>query len=574
MRSLIHQIAEASGKIGTVLVVGAGQGADLASLRRLGARRLVLVEADPRLADMLVQRIDAGRGEEVLSLAVTAGADRQADLHLVSLSRHSSLLAPEGLFDYFPNLQVTEVRQVPARSLTDLVQGLDLDDAANHLLVLDVPGLAGSLLRDTLAEELQRFQAIVARDGAEPLYAGEVPLADALASPGRIGFDLVAEDAEAIFPHRAVRLSRNEAVCRAQVREHHARVQEQVSQLTAEREQLLVLAREREELSARVAELTRSLQESDAAARSQARLVEESAHRIHALSAQVTELQQALQARSAEAETYSRLSIERQQLVEKLTAELGEDRDAASRRTIGLEAKLAGQVAECEAATRRARENDGLIQSLTREKVAAETRATELKALLDKKNEEFEAQVKLANARHAQIQSANQQRDACVREIAVFEGRLKAAAAESEAQAKLASDRLAELAEFRQVVALSVRMQTLREADLKDLQSRYEAVHRQSEEQRELLSKLTDRLRIASGYFHQLSAQAEPAPPRPLLVDADPAPRRPPRTRTAAATGGPSRKPVISQKKGKSEPGGKGHGKPASQGRRPVRKGG
>jgi hypothetical protein len=62
-----------------------------------------------------------------------------------------------------------------------------------------------------------------------------------------------------------------------------------------------------------------------------------------------------------------------------------------------------------------------------------------------------------------------------------------------------------ELVDARQTATLSVKLQALREADLKDLQSRYQASLSTQENQHQLLVKLSERLSLASSYFHQLA---------------------------------------------------------------------
>src|SRR3546814_19096688 len=81
MRPLIQQLVDQGpGEQATVLVVGAGDGADLPLLRRLGASRLILAEAHPGQAEVLSRRIDPAHGEEVWSLAITAKPMEQAPL--------------------------------------------------------------------------------------------------------------------------------------------------------------------------------------------------------------------------------------------------------------------------------------------------------------------------------------------------------------------------------------------------------------------------------------------------------------------------------------------------------------
>jgi chromosome segregation ATPase len=61
------------------------------------------------------------------------------------------------------------------------------------------------------------------------------------------------------------------------------------------------------------------------------------------------------------------------------------------------------------------------------------------------------------------------------------------------------------LTEARQTVALSVKLQTLREADLQDLQHRYQASVESRQKQHRLLTTLSERLSVASSYFNQLN---------------------------------------------------------------------
>ncbi len=75
-----------------------------------------------------------------------------------------------------------------------------------------------------------------------------------------------------------------------------------------------------------------------------------------------------------------------------------------------------------------------------------------------------------------------------------------------------------DLADARQTASLSVKLQTLREADLRDLQGRYETVTVQQQGQHALLTQLAQRLTVANQYFHQLvqtnpSITVLPAPP-------------------------------------------------------------
>jgi exonuclease VII small subunit len=93
-----------------------------------------------------------------------------------------------------------------------------------------------------------------------------------------------------------------------------------------------------------------------------------------------------------------------------------------------------------------------------------------------------------------------------------LEQRLQSIQAALEASNKIAADRAAqiqqltkELTEARQTVNLSVKMQALREADLRDLQGRYQTTLQEQQSQHELLTRLGQRLTTANQYFHQLA---------------------------------------------------------------------
>jgi FkbM family methyltransferase len=77
---------------------------------------------------------------------------------------------------------------------------------------------------------------------------------------------------------------------------------------------------------------------------------------------------------------------------------------------------------------------------------------------------------------------------------------------------------LQELDEAKQTTALSIKLQMLKENDLKDLQQRYQDALITQENQHELLNKLSERMSLAAGYFHQIS-QDQSEQNQPQLAD-------------------------------------------------------
>src|SRR3546814_13863244 len=94
------------GTPGTILVVGAGTGAEIPLWRELASPHLVLVEAHPRQAEELARRISPAHHEEVWPLAIVATPAAHATLQILNNPLYSSLKPPPELTRYYPNLRV------------------------------------------------------------------------------------------------------------------------------------------------------------------------------------------------------------------------------------------------------------------------------------------------------------------------------------------------------------------------------------------------------------------------------------------------------------------------------------
>ena len=114
-------------------------------------------------------------------------------------------------------------------------------------------------------------------------------------------------------------------------------------------------------------------------------------------------------------------------------------------------------------------------------------------------------QAKLAAERQAQIQQLTQARDEQARLAVERQTQIQQLAQARDEQAKHLGKLNQELSDARQTVSLSVKLQTLREADLKDLQARYQVSLSAQKEQHQLLAKLGERLSVLSDYFHQIA---------------------------------------------------------------------
>lgn len=538
MQPLIQYLADRAGTPpDVILVIGAGNGVALSSLRRLQSKRLILVEAQPEQAEAIIRRIDTTRGEEVWQFAATTSSTAEATLQVLNNPLYNSLKMPGDLLKHLPNLRVTSEIVVAARALDEVIEGLHLDDGGNNLLVLDAPGQVLDLINGTSPKNLQSFSTIIVSCGVEPLYSGDGSREDGVAALQALGFDVILDDDDAIYPACAFLLRRDDARAQLQnlkeeIRELRTALAAQAEQhklqvevtdkahaeaLTQARQQAVIeLRKPAEDLQAQINKLTRERDEQAEAA----------AHHKTA----------ADQASQAAAEQ-RKLADDRQAHIHKLMQERDEQAEsAAQHKTAADQASQAAAEQQKLAADRQAQ-----IQKLTHERDEQARATAQHKTAADQASQAAAEQQKLAEDRQVQIQKLIQERDEQRKLATNYQTQSQQVASERnhateeltdrkkelgnlEAQLNKARDELAkltasdatlkrELAETRKTLSLSVRLQTLREEDLKDLQNRYAVVLQKQTNQQQLLVKLSDRLATAAGYFDQLSSKNDDITP-------------------------------------------------------------
>ncbi len=349
MRTLIHQLAENSRQAGAVtLVVGAGNGSELTSLRELGSRRLVLVEACPEVAARLVAQVDASLGEEVWPVAVTGAVTGSATLHLVNHASYSSLKAPARLLTLLPNLRVVGQREVPASTLREVIENLALVPDGDNVLVLDAPGQAYDLLQATPASALQCFSSIVVRCDCSPLYAGDMETSQLIDLVREAGYEVAGEDPQSVYPQVAMLLARDDD------RVRRGRLEEQLSQERRERSDLADSMKELRDALQAVSEERDAhallAEERNTAIEAALRDGAEGRKQIAALQEQVetltrnleaksklaSDMKQALDAAEKAASEHERMASERQELI----AKLGRQSQQRGGRVIELEREI------------------------------------------------------------------------------------------------------------------------------------------------------------------------------------------------------------------------------------------
>ena len=156
-----------------VIHIGAGSGTEVPTYCATGLDPVILVEADPEAMPHLRHLEMQFPAVQAIQAAVSA---RTAGLTYsrANFSDLSGLRAPvKALRDLFPGLDILEQTPVAGIRPETLIDDADLPQGQVGLLVLETPGEALGII-DALAETaaLEKFAAIRVQEGRAPLYEG------------------------------------------------------------------------------------------------------------------------------------------------------------------------------------------------------------------------------------------------------------------------------------------------------------------------------------------------------------------------------------------------------------------
>jgi len=348
--------------IDTLIHLGAGPCRELDAHLALQPERLILVEADPSLAEALSARAQGLESVDVRHLAV-ASKPGEVTFHRYNLPDAGSLHPATGLKALFPGLKRLQTLTMEAVGIGDLIDSFRLEPDAVHRLIVDLPGEEFPCLR-ALDDggQLHRFQWLSMYCGHEPLYEHGLAAGAILDWLSEQGFDLVECD-ETQDPDRPCWILK-----RNPLKLECLTLQSQIQQFLADKS---ALTKDKAALSA--------------ARDEQAKLVAERQQQIEALNAEKAALAKDKVALSAVRDEQAKLAAERQQQIEALNAEkaaLAKDKAALSAAR-DEQAKLAA-------------ERQQQIEALNAEKAALAKDKAALSAARDE-------QAKLAQARQVEI---------------------------------------------------------------------------------------------------------------------------------------------------------------------------
>lgn len=229
---------QAGKRLNTIVYMGAGSCRELDALLALQPQRLLLIEADPRLASALKVRTAAQKQIQVQNTAVS-GSPGTATLYRYNLPYAGSIHPPGGLLELYPGLKIVEQLQIKTESPVALLQPLGLAAEQENLLIVDLPGEEFSVLQALQhAGQLQIFRQLQVHCGRQPLYVDDKPAAQILQWLQGQGFDVLAEDDTQNQDRPCWTLQRNNLYLRNREQEKLvAELKSRIQQLTNERDE-------------------------------------------------------------------------------------------------------------------------------------------------------------------------------------------------------------------------------------------------------------------------------------------------------------------------------------------------
>lgn len=369
-----------------VLVVGAGQGRDLPALTRRTGARLVLLEPQPRLADTLSRHTEHLPGAQVLEYALDdqSGTGVMAVYNFPELS---SLRPDPALESLMPGARQTAQLPVETRTLSDLVQELDLPMGADNWLIVDAPGMESAILASLEDRDLRRrFGHVILRTNQRVLEGAETDAGPLLRAFLSRGYRLLGEEdrSDGDWPRLHVQYF-NRSPQRLELEAKVAALKQRSKDLAVEKNEL------QERLERQSVELEDRMSKLDEELRSVNRDAEQ---RLTALAADLEQSKQALQ---------------QQKDHEAKAAELSEQLTQATTTLDERQAELDQRAAEAQERDASMQAQETRVTELTEQLTQATTTLEERQAELDRRVAEAQERDEAQQAQEARIAELTEQ---------------------------------------------------------------------------------------------------------------------------------------------------------------------
>jgi FkbM family methyltransferase len=509
-----------------IVHVGAGNGQGAAFYAKWGVDTAILIEADESLRDSLTATVH-GHDSWAIHTALVSDRSEEADFFVASNPRESGVLPPEAFAGFWRNLKTREQRRLNSTTLDSILSASSSVRQINWAIVDCLPALP--VLRGA-EQNLDHWDVLLARviideSKAPDSGATKSELDNFLFPRGywcvafqeelqpAMGTALYVRNWKLLYERTlgsesrfglASRMHEDEMnVARnmqsAVATEHQAQI-EQLNKTLGDRSVSFSTAKE--ELAARMGGLQKQLKQVSQEATESRKLLSEREHQLDEIKRTRDEL--------------FRLSEERFTQIEQLNKTLGDRADSFST----VKEELTAQIGGLERQLEQVSQEVGESRKLLNEREGQLDEITRTRDELFRLSEERFVQIEQLNKTLGeQAVSFSAMQGELATQVGGLQMKLEQLAQEANERQMLAADRLSqienlrtsaidlkqELLEARQAASLGLKLQTLREADLKDLQVRYEASLSIRDRQHQMLAKLGERLSVASGYFHKLA---------------------------------------------------------------------
>ena len=178
----------------TIIHIGAGQAKELSQWLNTGAKHVILVEPNPRLAEKLRQKTAGMDQVVVLETAVTTTAANN-QLHEYNLPEASSLHSATGLKTLFPGLKTNAIHTVATLSPKKLLIDYAPKPDQLAMLVLQAPGEEHAILKALVnTGQLEQFSELRLAVSLDSYYKGSIAAEQTRQLLANYGYDIIEEN--------------------------------------------------------------------------------------------------------------------------------------------------------------------------------------------------------------------------------------------------------------------------------------------------------------------------------------------------------------------------------------------
>lgn len=202
-------LASGAGSPGTLIHLGSGACLELDYYLSVQPGSIVLVEANPFVAQELQRRCVSYPEVKVLPLAINS-VPGPATLRIYNVAQFSTLSVATGLYRSFPGLRLRKEIKVKAITIEDLIGQLNLDKGQPHWLVIDTPGKESEIVSGLVRSgQLTLFTKIILHSSVDVFYEGQARMESLIDALRDEGYEVVETRAEVDADFGVCTLQRN-----------------------------------------------------------------------------------------------------------------------------------------------------------------------------------------------------------------------------------------------------------------------------------------------------------------------------------------------------------------------------